>query len=152
MENNLRRDLFYRWVVDTQLRSIPATGADLRFVSMGCFHCANPACIPACPVPNAITKDSTTGAVIIDQTLCNGCKRCAGACPYGAPQFNENTRKMEKCHFCKQRLDAGLKPACVMSCVGRALNYGPDTSVTPGGTAPTGFASTTMTNPQILFA
>ena len=152
MENNTRRGLFYRWVVDTQLRSIPASGANLRYVSMGCFHCADPACIPACPVPNAITKDAATGAVIIDQALCIGCKRCAGSCPYGAPQFNESTRRMEKCHFCKQRLDAGLKPACVMTCVGRALNYDTDVNVTPGGTPPTGFSSSSLTNPSIFFA
>ena len=56
MENNLSRDLFYRWVIDTQLRSIPAAPAEqpLRFVSTACYHCADPACIAACAVTGRV--------------------------------------------------------------------------------------------------
>ena len=30
----------------------------------------------------------------------------------------------EKCHFCMHRLDNGLQPACVVTCVGITLEYG----------------------------
>jgi anaerobic dimethyl sulfoxide reductase subunit B (iron-sulfur subunit) len=159
MENNLSRDLFYRWVIDTQLRRIPANPADQprRYVTMACFHCADPACVAACPVGGtsnpggkAIFKDTGTGAVIIDQATCIGCKYCRAACPYGAPVYNPTTGKMEKCHFCQQRLNANLKPACVLTCVGRALDV--DQTSTPGGTAPAGLANSTLTHPAVLFS
>ncbi len=46
------------------------------------------------------------------------------ACPYGAPQYNKTAKVVEKCNMCKQRVDAGLKPSCVDTCVGRALQFG----------------------------
>jgi len=42
------------------------------------------------------------------------------------PQFGaENNAKMQKCHFCLDRLDKNQKPACVDSCPMRALDAGP---------------------------
>ena len=32
-----------------------------------------------------------------------------------------------KCHFCLHRLNAGLLPACVSTCIGRALYFGDKT-------------------------
>ncbi len=94
-----------------------------NFMSMSCNHCESPACIKSCPV-GAITKRDTDGIVILDTNVCNGCKRCMEACPYGAPQFNPVTKKVEKCHMCYQRIDAGLPPACVQTCMARVLKYG----------------------------
>lgn len=132
--------------------SVRETGAypnpSKHFMSMACFHCADPACLAACP-EGAITKDATDGVVRINESACVGCRYCEWACPYGAPQLNPKTSKMEKCHFCSHRIAGGIEPACVQTCVGRALKHVPD--VVPGGDAPVGFASVTLTNPSIKF-
>lgn len=120
------------------------------FVSMACNHCKEPACLKSCPA-GAITKRDD-GIVLIDQELCIGCKYCIWACPYGAPQYNPNTKKVEKCTFCVHRIDAGLKPACVTTCVGRALDYETDFDFLKSGeNSPEGFSHPKYTKPSIRF-
>ena len=51
-------------------------------VNMSCNHCAEPACLPACPT-GAIWKRKDNGVVDIDSTLCIGCRRCEATCPFG---------------------------------------------------------------------
>ncbi len=91
-------------------------------VSIGCNHCQKPICQEVCPA-GAITKRDD-GVVLIDQDKCIGCRYCAWACPYGAPQFNEAIGKMTKCNFCYDYLDQGQPPACVSGCPLRALDFG----------------------------
>ena len=91
-------------------------------VSTACQHCENPVCANVCPA-SAITKRAD-GIVIIDKEKCIGCRYCSWACPYGAPQFNEETNVMTKCDFCADLQDQGLNPACVDACVMRCLDYG----------------------------
>ena len=69
--------------------------------------------------------------------------------PYGVPQFNEVTQKVEKCTFCVHRIDQGLVPACVATCVGRAIEFGYD--VQAPGDPPVGFADPSLTTPAIEF-
>jgi anaerobic dimethyl sulfoxide reductase subunit B (iron-sulfur subunit) len=134
----------------------------VRYLSTGCNHCAEPACIKSCPV-GAITKEPRFGAVLIDQARCNGCKRCAAACPYGAPVFNEATQKMDKCTLCVHRLKEGLPPACVRTCPGYALWHGKLTDIEAQRTPPEvyrrpltralpGFADPKLTNPSVRFS
>lgn len=92
------------------------------FVTMSCNHCAEPACLKACPV-EAIYKREEDGIVLVDQEKCVGCQRCRWACPYGAPQYNPETKKIDKCTMCVHRLEKGLKPACVITCMGLALYH-----------------------------
>jgi len=91
-------------------------------VSLGCQHCVDPACIPACPAA-AISKDAN-GIVSVNQDLCVGCRYCEWACPYGTPQFDASTGVMSKCDFCKDLLAKGENPACVDACPMRALEFG----------------------------
>jgi anaerobic dimethyl sulfoxide reductase subunit B (iron-sulfur subunit) len=91
-------------------------------LSIGCNHCANPACKNICPA-GAIGKRAD-GIVFIDRDLCTGCGSCAAACPYGVPSLNEVTQKMEKCDFCRELLSIGEPPACVAACSMNALEYG----------------------------
>ncbi len=121
------------------------------FVTMACHHCYEPACLKACPV-GAISKRASDGIVLIDYDKCVGCKYCLWACPYGSPQFNETTKKVEKCTFCVHLIDAGLDPACVSTCVGRALNYVTAFNQAQSGLgAPAGFAPAAYTLPAVLF-
>jgi len=94
----------------------------LFHLSLSCNHCVDPPCMKCCPV-SAYTKDDFTGAVILDQNLCIGCKYCSWVCPYDAPRFNKNTGLMEKCTLCIHRLNDNMEPACVSLCPTAALSF-----------------------------
>jgi len=87
-----------------------------------CNHCDNPPCIPVCPVGATFKRDD--GMVVIDGDRCVGCAYCVQACPYDARFINHETNKADKCTFCAHRVDAGLLPACVETCVGGARIFG----------------------------
>jgi len=91
-------------------------------ISTACYHCQKPLCLEVCPA-QAISKRAD-GVVLIDSNRCIGCRYCEWACPYGAPQFNEEAKVMTKCNFCYDLLDIGQNPACVDACVMRALDFG----------------------------
>jgi anaerobic dimethyl sulfoxide reductase subunit B (iron-sulfur subunit) len=137
-----------------------------RHVSLACHHCADPACLRACPVkrywkdadPAAYAQPGTdvaalraffgfagpyTGLVLYKPSVaesatlgvdCVGCKHCLAACPYGAPQWDEASARMDKCTACYHRWAnvpanstlpaARRKPACVVSCTALALSFG----------------------------
>lgn len=90
--------------------------------STACMHCEKPLCAEACPA-KAIVKRAD-GVVLIDADLCIGCRYCEWACPYGAPQFNEELGVMTKCDFCQDLQAQGLNPVCVDACPLRALDFG----------------------------
>ncbi|MDP2163283.1 MAG: 4Fe-4S dicluster domain-containing protein, partial [Hydrogenophaga sp.] len=87
-----------------------------------CNHCDNPPCIPVCPV--GATFQRKDGVVVVDGDRCVGCAYCVQACPYDARFINHETGKADKCTFCAHRVDAGLLPACVETCVGGARIFG----------------------------
>ncbi|MEJ2039718.1 MAG: 4Fe-4S dicluster domain-containing protein [Desulfosarcinaceae bacterium] len=93
------------------------------FIFMPCFHCENPWCVAACPT-GAMQQRSEDGIVTVDHNLCVGCKTCISACPWGTPQWDPEIGKVVKCDFCVDRLDQGLKPACVTSCTTQCLEFG----------------------------
>lgn len=100
----------------------------VAFLAVPCLHCAEPACVDACPA-GALTKRREDGIVVVDQEACLGketCSLCLEACPYGAPQFGaEDGAKIQKCDFCLDRWMEGKKPICVDGCPMRALDAGP---------------------------
>ena len=100
----------------------------VAFLCVPCYHCAEPACLAACPV-DAIAKRQQDGIVVVDTDVCLGvdeCQLCLDACPYDAPQFgSEGNAKMQKCDFCIDRWAEGKLPICVASCPMRALDAGP---------------------------
>ncbi len=93
------------------------------YIFIPCYHCENPWCVAACPT-GAMQKRETDGIVFVDHSLCVGCKACIKACPWGAPQWNPETRKVVKCDYCMDRVDQGLKPACVTVCTTQCLHFG----------------------------
>ncbi|MBI2855017.1 MAG: 4Fe-4S dicluster domain-containing protein [Chloroflexi bacterium] len=97
-------------------------------LAVPCYHCAEPACVSACPV-NAISKRPEDGVVVVDSDLCLGkdkCDTCRQVCPYGSPQFGaEENAKMQKCDLCLDRWSENKKPICIDACPMRALDAGP---------------------------
>jgi len=87
-----------------------------------CNHCDNPPCVPVCPVQATFQRED--GIVLVDNERCVGCGYCVQACPYDARFINHDTQTADKCTFCEHRLEAGLLPACVESCVGGARMIG----------------------------
>ncbi len=87
-----------------------------------CNHCDDPPCVEVCPVKATFKRED--GLVLIDYPKCIGCGYCIQACPYDARFFNPVQQTADKCTFCVQRIDRGLLPACVASCVGRARIFG----------------------------
>jgi ferredoxin len=98
-----------------------------------------------CPT-RAISRDATTGAVLIDAGACIGCRYCSWVCPYDAPRFDEERSVMAKCTACHHRLREDRAPACVDACPTAALSYGPLT----GGASLPGFPDTPA-GPRIRF-
>ncbi|MFV0423620.1 4Fe-4S dicluster domain-containing protein [Oleidesulfovibrio sp.] len=117
---------YYHQVKGVIWRHVYPLGEDIyphrerAFFSLACNHCENPACLNVCPA-RAYTKREEDGVVIHHPERCIGCGNCIRSCPYGAPKYNPEERRAEKCSLCHERLDAGLKPACVQSCPVDAL-------------------------------
>ena len=123
-------------------------------ISMACNHCDNPVCLKGCPT-RAYTKHPEYGAVIQDPEICFGCGYCTWVCPYNAPQLDPVKGRVEKCNMCVDRLEVGLKPACVSACVGNALDFGvientPENRDDIDTTIP-GFPTPEITQPNIRF-
>ncbi|MFH2103478.1 MAG: DmsC/YnfH family molybdoenzyme membrane anchor subunit [Chloroflexota bacterium] len=89
------------------------------YLSIACNHYIHPKCAGVCPA-NAYSV-RPDGIVILDPAKYMGCHYCNWACPYGAPQYNQEAGKMTKCDLCADAIDTGLPPACVAACPLRVL-------------------------------
>lgn len=123
-------------------------------ISMACNHCDDPVCLKGCPT-RAYTKHAEYGAVLQDPETCFGCGYCTWVCPYNAPQLDPVKGQVSKCNMCVDRLEVGLKPACVSACVGNALDFGVIEN-TPENreqckTSIPGFPDPSITQPNIRF-
>jgi Fe-S-cluster-containing hydrogenase component 2 len=61
-----------------------------RFAPYTCTQCDEAWCMRACPV-DAITVDMATGAKVIHDDKCVGCKVCTIACPFGTVNYSQAT-------------------------------------------------------------
>jgi formate dehydrogenase iron-sulfur subunit len=97
---------------------------DLAWLLMSdvCKHCADAGCLNACPT-GAIYR-TEYGTVNINQDVCNGCRYCVTACPFGVVSFNEQTGTAKKCTFCNDRIHNGLGPACAKACPTESIQFG----------------------------
>ncbi len=123
-------------------------------ISMACNHCDDPVCLKGCPT-RAYTKFAEYGAVLQDPDICFGCGYCTWVCPYNAPQLDPVKGQVTKCNMCVDRLEEGLKPACVAACLGNALDFGVIEDIpenrTQAKTEIPGFPRTDITHPNIRF-
>lgn len=83
-----------------------------------CRHCKRPLCYEACPVPEAMSLDPKTGAVVVHPKACIGCLECVYACPFGAIPVGPGLEIL-KCDLC------GGDPRCVKYCPTRPKNSMP---------------------------
>ncbi|MGB0682266.1 MAG: 4Fe-4S dicluster domain-containing protein [Magnetovibrionaceae bacterium] len=86
-----------------------------RKVPYTCTQCAEAWCLHACPV-EAITV-AGTGAKVVSDALCVGCKVCTIACPFGTVNYNVDTGKVMKCDLCDG------DPACATACPTDAITF-----------------------------
>ncbi|PAJ73031.1 aspartate carbamoyltransferase [Pseudoalteromonas sp. NBT06-2] len=123
-------------------------------ISMACNHCDDPVCLKGCPT-RAYTKHAEYGAVLQDPDTCFGCGYCTWVCPYNAPQLDPVEGQVSKCNMCVDRLEVGLKPACVSACVGNALDFGVIEDIPEKRqqckTSIPGFPDPSITHPNIRF-
>ena len=112
------------------------------YVPHACMHCEDAPCVNVCPTGASYVRED--GIVMVDYEQCIDCGSCLHACPYDARVRSESsgyyfdaeepapyeaegeqrTNVVEKCIFCAPRIDAGLKPACVVNCPGKARVFG----------------------------
>lgn len=94
--------------------------AEKVHLSISCNHCKNPVCVMVCPENNFQKRQD--GIVVHNSFNCKSCQRCVQACPFHAPKLNPKTNRVDKCNFCVERIDQGLKPVCVESCITGGLS------------------------------
>lgn len=141
-ENGTRPGTTYARVVKRESGTYP----EVRRLSIPvlCMHCSDPPCIEVCPT--GASQARSDGVVFIDDEVCVGCRACVMACPYGARYYQDRERVyfgdagptpfersrygahatgvVEKCDFCRPRLERGLEPACVANCMCQARIFG----------------------------
>src|SRR6266851_9318621 len=92
-----------------------------------CKHCVNAPCLEVCPT-GAIMR-TEFDSVYIQSSVCNGCRDCVSACPFGVIHMGgtENTGQgtAKKCTLCYDRLQNGLQPACATVCPTASIQFGP---------------------------
>ena len=92
-------------------------------LSLACNHCESAVCMTGCP-SSAYSRDEITGAVVLDESKCVGCRYCQWNCPYDAPKFDPAAQAIVKCNLCYQEIKSGYEPACTTACPTGALSFG----------------------------
>ena len=77
-----------------------------RKVPYTCTQCDEAWCLHACPV-EAITMDTATGAKVVNEATCVGCKVCTIACPFGTINYVARNRQGAEMRPVRRR--AGLR-------------------------------------------
>ncbi len=120
-DQNWRHVAFYDKVPDAPVTA--GNGQAWLMFSDVCKHCKHASCMEVCPTNAIIRTEYDT--VFIQQDVCNGCRDCISACPFGVIGFSEQTGTAHKCTFCYDRLQNGLMPACAKVCPTQAIQFGP---------------------------
>lgn len=86
------------------------------YLPVTCLQCDEAWCATICPA-GAISRDPGTGAMLVADDRCVGCKMCLLACPFGTIMYAPHTGKVVKCDLC-----AG-DPECTKFCAPQAIRY-----------------------------
>ncbi|RSK27560.1 dimethylsulfoxide reductase subunit B [Bacillus sp. HMF5848] len=120
-KNDVNVGVLFRKIFDFEKGKYP--NPTVEHLSLACCHCERPKCVENCPT-GAMYKRAKDGLVLHDENKCIGCKMCLWSCPYMGPQYIPETRKVGKCDGCADLVDNGENPACVDSCIMRAIEFG----------------------------
>lgn len=119
-ENNVPIGSCRDWVVEVVDGTFPQLEIEIR--SERCNHCANAPCVRCCPTGASHYSDG--GTVLVNSRKCIGCGACIASCPYDA-RYPHPDGYPDKCTFClPNRVQKGLKPACVAVCPTKCLHFG----------------------------
>jgi Fe-S-cluster-containing hydrogenase component 2 len=91
-------------------------GGSNENIPMVCQQCRDPFCADAC-VMGAISRNEQTGALVVNEDLCVGCKTCVVACPLGGVLYHWIKECAMKCDLCEG------DPQCVKACLYGALEF-----------------------------
>lgn len=145
--NNLPNDVWWNRVLTLNSNDMDNPHGkfpdlEKKYLTLGCQHCEDPACVKACPAQATYKRED--GIVMQDYDKCIGCCLCITACPYDSVRtYNELTPEyyldfpvgdstvkpqqkstVSKCNFCVDRTDNGLLPNCVEVCPAKARFFG----------------------------
>jgi formate dehydrogenase iron-sulfur subunit len=87
-----------------------------------CKHCVQAACLEVCPTGAIIRTEFDT--VVIQSDVCNGCRDCIAACPFGVIDINPASGTAQKCTLCYDRMQTGMEPACSKACPTASIQFG----------------------------
>ncbi len=113
-------------VPTTESGTYPRVAAATRRAA--CLHCGEAACVSVCPAK--ATYKGPTGLTHVNVEQCIECGLCVKACPFGVPVLRAGypkagMRRAFRCVGCENLVNAGGTPACISTCIGGALSYGP---------------------------
>ena len=130
-------------VYEKEVGSYP--DVDKIFQTQICVHCDDPPCVDVCPT--GASHIGPGGVVLVDYEKCILCGACVEVCPYNARYFYtpEDVKKakeefgpnehivphVDKCTLCIHRIEQGLEPACVATCVGESRIFVDWDNLTP---------------------
>jgi tetrathionate reductase subunit B len=101
------------------------------FLPKLCNNCRKAPCVDVCPT--RASQYDEDGTVQIEDNKCIGCKLCVVACPYKQRFVNPDKKTADKCSLCMHRVQQGLAPSCVNTCISGARTFGdfndPDSKV-----------------------
>lgn len=96
-------------------------GSRWLMMSDVCKHCVQAPCLEVCPTGAIIRTEFDS--VFIQQNVCNGCRACVSACPFGVVDTGPDG-KAHKCTLCYDRLQHGMEPACAQACPTDSIRFG----------------------------
>lgn len=119
-ENNVPVGYNRDWIVTEAKGKFPDIFLEIQ--SQRCNHCDNTPCVSCCPT-GASHINEVGSVVLVEHSMCIGCKACLAACPYDA-RFIHPDGYADKCTFCIHRVEKGEIPACVSVCPTHCMYFG----------------------------